>query len=1166
MNVLSRHARIDWDPKQNDLIFQILSWKPCDYEYEDENEDNDDEENTNGNQDKSKYIVKVFGVTINGYSVSVNILNYTPYFFIKVPFRVNDFTCVKFKEFLLGRIPTSQKKMLLNVKKVLKKDFFGFHNGEKFSFIRFTFRSQKTFKTAIKIFQKPVSIPGIPPQKYKLYESNIEPFLRMVHIRDIEPSGWIKIPKDYYESNSDILSTKCQIDVNCNWKSIMRYDHDSICPLVVASFDLECSSSHGDFPVPIKDYRKVAQELMQKVDKDSESEELVSEILSIFKTDVDGKLSKVFPKFKISENTLSEINGKLQRSIDEILGILRGKLVYIENVLKSPGREAKDKITKDDTIKSLITYFNNIGLPQLKGDPIIQIGTTFHKYGEKSCCFKSIITLGTCDDIPGVDVISCDTEADMILQWCKMINKTDPDVITGYNIFGFDFTYIYQRAQELGIDKEVCRIGRIHEITCPFVEKTLSSSALGDNIMKYIDMDGRVIIDLMKVVQRDHKLDSYKLDTVANHFMKMNKHDVHPNDIFRLFKGTSADRKTIAEYCVQDCELCNLLMIKLETLANNIGMSNVCFVPLSYIFLRGQSIKIFSLVSKQCREDDFLIPSLSKPWGEKDSEEEDEEGYEGAIVLPPKTGIYIDYPITVLDYASLYPSSMISENLSHDTIVLNEKYDNIEGVEYLDISYDLYEGIGNKKRKIGEKKCRFVQTKEKGVLPRILMKLLKQRKETRKKMEYQTLELSSGNEVCGLLKDKGNKYVLTTCGGGPVGEYDKEEVRNIRDTYNSFQKAVLDGLQLAYKVTANSLYGQTGARMSAIYMKEIAACTTATGRKMIMLAKDYLEKNYNADIIYGDTDSLFIKFPHKDENGNPLLGKDALLPAILKGQEASDEFKKVLKEPHNCEYEKVFWPMILFSKKRYVANKYEFDDAHFKQQSMGIVLKRRDNANIVKKVYGGIIDIILNNKDIPQSISFLEGSLNDFIQGKYPMEDLVISKSLKSHYLNPEMIAHKVLADRMKERDPGSAPQVNDRIQYVYITTCIKKGEKMLQGNRIETVEFIQKNKLTPDYEFYISNQIMKPVLQLYSLVLEDLPGYHKGPEYYKNMYKKVLREKLDSGDDQVPQAVAEKKAQDRIQDLREDEVKSILFDKVLMLLKNKKEGNRLITDFFKCE
>ena len=109
-------------------------------------------------------------------------------------------------------------------------------------------------------------------------------------------------------------------------------------------------------------------------------------------------------------------------------------------------------------------------------------------------------------------------------------------------------------------------------------------------------------------------------------------------------------------------------------------------------------------------------------------------------------------------------------------------------------------------------------------------------------------------------------------------------VESIKQTYNNFEQDVFDSLQLAYKITANSLYGQIGARTSSIYLKEIAACTTATGREMIMLAKKFVEENYNADVIYGDTDSICCKFPLKDGSGNIVQGKDALPYAIEIGK------------------------------------------------------------------------------------------------------------------------------------------------------------------------------------------------------------------------------------------------------------------------------------------
>ena len=158
------------------------------------------------------------------------------------------------------------------------------------------------------------------------------------------------------------------------------------------------------------------------------------------------------------------------------------------------------------------------------------------------------------------------------------------------------------------------------------------------------------------------------------------------------------------------------------------------------------------------------------------------------------------------------------------------------------------------------------------------------------------------------------------------------------------------------------------------------------------------------------------------------------------GEYINDTFRG-LKNPQDLEYEKVFWPFIIFSKKRYVGNKYEFSPKKFKQTSMGIVLKRRDNAPIVKKVYGGIIDFILNKRDIEGSKEFYKKSVIDLLLGKVDIKDLIISKSLRADYSNPTLIPHKVLADRMGERDPGNKPQSNERVQYCYIDECNIKCE-----------------------------------------------------------------------------------------------------------------------------
>jgi DNA polymerase elongation subunit (family B) len=267
---------------------------------------------------------------------------------------------------------------------------------------------------------------------------------------------------------------------------------------------------------------------------------------------------------------------------------------------------------------------------------------------------------------------------------------------------------------------------------------------------------------------------------------------------------------------------------------------------------------------------------------------------------------------------------------------------------------------------------------------------------------------------------------------------------------------------------------------------------------------------------------------------------------------ASAEFRSSIKRPHDLEYEKTFWPFILLSKKRYVGNKYEHDISKCKQASMGIVLKRRDNAPIVKTVYGGLIDVILDKQDIQGAFGFLRTQLKRMEDNKVSLEELVITKSLRSEYKDPTRIAHKVLAERMGQRDPGNKPQVNDRIPFVYIVPK-GKSKKVLQGERIEHVDYVSKNKLKTDVAFYITNQVMNPVCQLLGIVVDQLEG-SKGVAHFKTVHKDLLAK--HNGDTE--------KATDKLAGAREAEVRRLLFDPVIQRLESKREGLQEITHFFK--
>jgi DNA polymerase elongation subunit (family B) len=462
----------------------------------------------------------------------------------------------------------------------------------------------------------------------------------------------------------------------------------------------------------------------------------------------------------------------------------------------------------------------------------------------------------------------------------------------------------------------------------------------------------------------------------------------------------------------------------------------------------------------------------------------------------------------------------------------------LPGYEYVDVRFDTYRYYRKnpkaraEKIKSGYKLCRFAQPlhkkgalEEKAIMPSILQELLKARKDTRKMIEK---------------------------------------------TDDDFMKNVLDKRQLAYKVTANSLYGQLGAKTSTFYEPDIAASTTATGRLLLTYAKRVVEECYGdatveskyglintkAEYVYGDTDSVFFTFNLTDkETGEKIIGHKALELSIEIAKEACHNVSKFLKQPHDFEYEKTFLPFCLLSKKRYVGILYEHDPNKGKRKEMGIVLKRRDNAPIVKDVYGGVIDILMKERDIKKALDYVDKCLQELVDGTVPIEKLIITKSLRSFYKNPQQIAHKVLADRIGAREPGNKPTSGDRVPFVYI---VNPNKKALQGDKIETPTYIRDNKLQIDYSFYITNQIMKPLLQLFGLVLEDIWMSQKPPRRAKvtNFKKELAMLKHEYSSDY-------KKCEDKMSKLKNKEVKTLIFEKYLRETNNAKEGNQSLTNFF---
>jgi DNA polymerase elongation subunit (family B) len=231
---------------------------------------------------------------------------------------------------------------------------------------------------------------------------------------------------------------------------------------------------------------------------------------------------------------------------------------------------------------------------------------------------------------------------------------------------------------------------------------------------------------------------------------------------------------------------------------------------------------------------------------------------------------------------------------------------------------------------------------------------------------------------------------------------------------------------------------------------------------------------------------------------------------------------------------------------------YEDDPNDGYLKFMGLVLKRRDNCDLVKDIYGGVLHHLMNGSNIQSAIDFLYDSLENLIQGKVSMDKLAITKALRGDYKNPLAIAHRVLADRIAQRDPGNKPKPGDRMKYLYF---YNKSAK-LQGDKIETPEFIVENNLQIDYTHYITNQLMKPLQQLFGLAIEQIWEMQNKGSAIKTFRKDMEALKKETGDDL--EAFMKKREK-----YTSAKVKALLFDKILTKVFNQQNGVRTMGEFF---
>jgi DNA polymerase elongation subunit (family B) len=941
--------------------------------------------------EESVFRIQMFGISETGRTCSIIVKDYSPFFFVKVGLTWTDSDAAAFLRDIRAKVGNMAED-ILSAQLVKRNKLYGFTGGSAYTFVQLTFRNIAVFNKAKGLWYKYDNSSGQRmrnPYLFKqtaleLYESTIPPVLRFFHIYNISPSGWVSVILSLAET-PETRTTTCDDEYVCSISHLRALPtKETLAPYKICSFDIEASSSHGDFPMPVKSYKRLASNMVdvfQKqagilTDKTLLGKLLKRCILTAFGYDSLDDIDIVYPKTPVTKDAAKSYaeavlktalnlaeNATIEEERRELLSISKmfekiketatvedggsdsdNDEADVEDEPVSTKNKSKSKpLPKTTTILDILLDENDrdtkiqkidqalmetIQLPLLEGDKVTFIGSTFLRYGQAEPYLNHCLALGDCAPVAGADIQSCSTEEELLLNWTKLIEVENPDIIIGYNIFGFDYEFLYQRARENHCERDFFMLSRREgEITLKEDAKTGKLSmdttkialASGEYELRFPKIVGRLQIDLYAYFRRDFNLASYKLDDVAGQFISddikrivhtdkysdiitelwtgnttglhagdfihleitgftsdyfmngrkfpvlgmesrevvenvkgkeatvpytiltiaghdlpentksikwcMAKDDVTPQDIFRLSNGSPEDRAIVAKYCIQDCNLVHHLMKKIDVMTGYVEMAKICSVPISYLVFRGQGIKLTSYVAKKCREKNTLMPDLDKSGSN--------EGYEGAIVLPPKCSMYMDNPVACVDYASLYPSSMISQNYSHDSKVWTKEYDlegalvretgerdlsgnyiydNLPGYQYINIEFDTYRQFQRHPKsrvesvKSGKKVCRWAQlpNHQKSIMPSILEELLKARADTRKL---------------------------------------------IKTEKDPFMQNILDKRQLGYKVTANSLYGQCGARTSTFYEKDVAASTTATGRMMITYARRMIEEVYG-DLVY----------------------------------------------------------------------------------------------------------------------------------------------------------------------------------------------------------------------------------------------------------------------------------------------------------------------------
>jgi DNA polymerase delta subunit 1 len=294
------------------------------------------------------------------------------------------------------------------------------------------------------------------------------------------------------------------------------------------------------------------------------------------------------------------------------------------------------------------------------------------------------------------------------------------------------------------------------------------------------------------------------------------------------------------------------------------------------------------------------------------------------------------------------------------------------------------------------------------------------------------------------------------------------------------KKKVLNGRQLALKLSANSVYGFTGALNGPLPCLEVARAVTSYGRQMIHATKCLVESHFvktkgyacDAKVLYGDTDSVMVRFGSDDLS---------MEEAMKLSKEAAEVCSAAFPDPVHLEFEKVYRPFLLMAKKRYSGLAWTNPNGSPSIETKGLETVRRDWSDLVRQGLEQTLQILLqpdNSDGKDKAVAYVKSLVEELRQNTMDLRSLVISKSLSREEYATQT-PHSALADKLRKRDPVNAPRVGERVSYLVLAGAAKS--KVYE--RVEDPLYALEHDFPVDAEYYLENQLKQPLIRVFELV-----------------------------------------------------------------------------------